>query len=285
MAPTTQRGTRNGRHWILTVPFHLWATYLPPGVTYIRGQLERGGSTGFEHWQIYVCFREKTSLRRVREVFGECHAELTRSEAARAYCWKEESRVDGTQFELGELPFRRNDPTDWAAVRLSAMGGDLGSVPDQIYVRHYNQLRRISQDHLQPMAMARLTSVYWGDTSTGKTRRAYWEAGDDCYFKCPSTKWWDGYRGQNHCIIDDYSGAFDFRSLLRWLDRYPVLVECKGGWLPLRVTQFWITSNLHPLRWYPQMDRESLDALLRRLTVQEEMVLPCWTPPAVTEIE
>lgn len=37
--------------------------------------------------------------------------------------------------------------------------------------------------------------------------------------------------------------------------------------MPLCATSFWITSNLAPKDWYPELDAESLAALLRRLTV------------------
>lgn len=57
--------------------------------------------------------------------------------------------------------------------------------------------------------------------------------------------------------------------MLRWLDRYPVNVEIKGASLPLRADRFWITSNIHPERWYPDVDRETMDALLRRVTLVE----------------
>jgi len=55
--------------------------------------------------------------------------------------------------------------------------------------------------------------------------------------------------------------------MLRWLDRYPVSVEIKGGTRPLLATTFWITSNLHPDDWYPLIDQETKDALNRRLNI------------------
>jgi hypothetical protein len=60
----------------------------------------------------------------IREV-GNGHWEATRSAAAREYVWKEATRVSGTQFEMGELPVRRNDAKDWEAIRESAKNGEL----------------------------------------------------------------------------------------------------------------------------------------------------------------
>lgn len=57
--------------------------------------------------------------------------------------------------------------------------------------------------------------------------------------------------------------------MLRWLDRYPVRVEVKGSSRPLVATKFWITSNVEPRKWYPDLDLETIDALMRRLVVTE----------------
>jgi len=92
---------RQGLYWMLTIPHHLYTPYLPPGCVWSRGQLEQGEG-GFLHWQILSCFRKKISLSGMRGLYGDVHAELTRSEAAVEYVWKEDTRVDGTQFDLGQ---------------------------------------------------------------------------------------------------------------------------------------------------------------------------------------
>lgn len=111
--------------------------------------------------------------------------------------------------------------------------------------------------------------VYWGATGTGKTHRSWVESGLLAYPKDPNTKWWTGYTGQKHVIIDEFRGAINISHILRWLDRYPVYVETKGGSVPLQAERFWITSNLPPNLWYPDLDTNTLAALLRRLTVIE----------------
>jgi hypothetical protein len=254
------------KYWILTIPSECFLPYLPPGLSCIRGQLERGDG-GFLHWQLCVAFCKKVTLTGVRRVFGPYHAEPTRSAAARDYVWKEDTRVEGTQFELGSFDIRRNSPTDWDRIRDLAKSGSLDAIPPDVYVRCFHQLRSIGSAHIQPTAMVRRCSVFWGRTETGKSRRAWAEAGDDAYSKCPRTKWWDGYGNHRHVIIDEFRGTIDISHLLRWLDRYPVRVEVKGGSVPLSAEHFWITSNLNPRLWYPELDSETLEALLRRLNI------------------
>jgi hypothetical protein len=104
-------------------------------------------------------------------------------------------------------------------------------------------------------------------TNLGKSHAAWQEAGNNAYSKDPLTKWWDGYSNQTNVIIDEFRGIIQVAHLLRWFDKYPVSVEKKGGKIPLFATNFWITSNLSPASWYPELDAESYRALERRLII------------------
>lgn len=117
--------------------------------------------------------------------------------------------------------------------------------------------------------MERTCYVYWGATGTGKSRRAWDLAGSDAYSKDPLSKFWCGYAGQKHVVIDEFRGGISISHVLRWLDRYPVNVEIKGSSVPLRATQLWITSNVRPELWYPDLDGPTVEALMRRLTITE----------------
>lgn len=69
--------------------------------------------------------------------------------------------------------------------------------------------------------------------------------------------------------MDEYRGGIDISHLLRWFDRYPVLVEIKGSSVPLVATTIWITSNIWPAEWYPLLDNATMAALNRRLNIVE----------------
>jgi len=86
---------------------------LPENCTWIKGQLEEGAN-GYKHWQViigtnYVIKGYQRNIRRAKicRDFGEQnHYELTRSVAADAYVWKEDTRVPNTQFEVGQKAIR-----------------------------------------------------------------------------------------------------------------------------------------------------------------------------------
>lgn len=252
--------------FLLTIPRDVWTPGLPDGCVYIRGQPEIGES-GYRHWQVLVAFARKVSLTCAKRSFPiETHLEPSRSVAARDYVWKEETR-DGDPFEFGECPLRRNVATDWERIKAHAKDGELDLVPADVYVRYYRTLKQIAADHDQPIGLEKSVFVYYGATGTGKSRRAFEEAGPSAYVKDPRSKFWCGYRGESNVIIDEFRGGIDISHMLRWLDRYPVRVELKGSSSPLNAEKIWITSNLHPDDWYPEIDDETKRALRRRLEI------------------
>jgi len=204
---------RQGIFWLLTVPdpndvcSRLEQGELPAEIVWAKGQKEQGADTAYRHYQLCVAFSKKVSLAAVKGVFGRtCHGELSRSDAASAYCHKEESRV-GEPFELGSKPIQRNSKTDWESVWTAAKSGTLDAVPANIRVVSYHALRAIRSDHSQPVGIERRVHVFWGSTGTGKSRRAWDEAGVGAYSKCPRSKFWDGYQDQEHVVIDEFRGG------------------------------------------------------------------------------
>jgi len=257
-----------GIFWMLTIA-DPWTppTELPAGVAWICGQQEIGEGTGYVHWQIVVAFTTKKRCAGVKGIFGNHHCELTRSAAAIAYVNKEHTGVDGTRFAIGARPIRVNNSIDWESVWVAAKTGDLSTIPARIRLVSYRTIRAIAADHSVARPMERTVNVYWGATGTGKSRRAWEEAGMDAYSKDPRSKFWDGYQDEQHVVIDEFRGGIDIAHMLRWLDRYPVRVEIKGSSRPLVATKIWITTNLPPIAWYPEVDDQSFQALNRRLNL------------------
>lgn len=261
-----------GKYWMLTIPCHEFTPYLPEACEYIKGQLERGNNTNYVHWQILVSFKVKVTRTRVRQIFGAFHAELTRSAAADEYVFKEDTRIENTQFELGTKKLKRNSPKDWELIRENAKQGKFDQVPADVFVRNYASLKKIYVDHLQPVAQEKEVFVFWGRTGAGKSRRAWEEATLQAYPKSPTSIWWCGYSGQENVVIDEFRGQINISHLLRWLDRYPTIVEVKGSSITLSCKRIWITSNLAPHLWYPDLDSETQAALARRFTLVQEFI-------------
>lgn len=143
------------RWWMLTIPAHDFTPVLPDPVRYLKGQLETAES-GFRHWQIVANMKTKCRLGKLKDTFGAtAHCEPTRSEAALAYVWKDDTAVENTRFELGQLPMHKADPKDWDKIYESATRGDLLSIPRDVLCRLYNPLKRIAMDNMTVADMKR----------------------------------------------------------------------------------------------------------------------------------
>lgn len=106
-------------------------------------------------------------------------------------------------------------------------------------------------------------------------------APDTQYWKQRS-QWWDGYEGQPVVVLDDYYAWLPWDTLLRICDRYPLLVETKGGQANFVPKTVIITSNTMPHMWYKE-HAPNWKALERRVTkwiyfyaVDKKMEFPCY---------
>lgn len=109
--------------------------------------------------------------------------------------------------------------------------------------------------------------VRWGPPGTGKTRYVM-ETHNDVYEpimrKC-GTHWWTGYRGQDVILLDEFDGQIPIRDFLRLIDRYPFMMETKGGQTWRLATKIYICSNHNPDTWYPA-EGHQYEKLERRFT-------------------
>lgn len=266
------------RYWILTIPKEAWVIpeELPAGIHYMKGQLEVGAS-GFEHWQLVAYTKKKCTYTKMMSRWPEeAHIEHTRSDEAENYVWKEDTRV-GDQFEIGRKSMKRNNQDDWDEMFDNAKQAKFDDIPADVKIRCWNQFQSIAKYYMSPEDRGEVKShIYWGVAGSGKTHRAKEESGyfdnpEDVYMKIPSTKFWDGYRGQSNVIIDEFDGQINLSHLKVWCDPSGTAcqVEVKGGAVPLKATRFWITSNKDWRQWYPTADSNDLDAIKRRFEIRQ----------------
>lgn len=264
------------RYWILTIPRDDWHynDERPEELTYLKGQLERGEG-GYEHWQLVAYVKKKCTYTKMMKLWPDsAHIEHTRSEDAEDYVWKEDTRI-GEQFEFGKKSIQRNSDKDWDEMFEFAQKGQFDDIPADVKIRCWNQFQSISKYYMAPTDRGVVESqIYWGVAGSGKTHRAKVESGyftspENVYMKIPSTKFWDGYRGQENVIIDEFDGQINLSHIKVWCDPTGTAcqVEIKGGAVPLKATKFWITSNRDWKQWYPNVDPNELDAIKRRFKI------------------
>lgn len=115
-------------------------------------------------------------------------------------------------------------------------------------------------------------TVCYGPPGSGKSRYIYDRFDLGHIWSLPAGRdiWYDGYYGQPIALLDEFSGKASrlaLAQLLRILDRYPIRVPFKGGFIPFVPEQIYVTSNVHPSNWYDYSDRKyHFAALCRRIT-------------------
>lgn len=137
----------------------------------------------------------------------------------------------------------------------------------QILIQHYSSVRNIAKDFMQDVADLNYLPGLWihGKAGCGKSRmaRKYYPG---AYLKNVN-KWWDGYKGEDYVIIDDWDPSHDKVKyhLKIWADRYAFTAEIKGGAIKIRPKWIIITSQYHPYECFT--DIQTFDAIKRRFVI------------------
>lgn len=223
------------------------------------------GEEGTPHLQGYVEFKTNHKLDRLKKLSQRIHWEKRRGTSVEAsdYCKK-----DGDYYEIGELSKpNRGKRTDIDEVRELVNGG--AGMKEVMQVTNSFQAVRFAEKLITHAEKKRTwapeVTWLWGPTGCGKTRRAFEETEGNAWISGRNLKWWDGYDAHENVIIDDFRADFcTFHELLRILDRYPYMVEIKGGTRQLLAKRIYITSCYAPDKVY--QTREDIGQLLRRIT-------------------
>lgn len=220
-------------------------------------QLERGAN-GTEHLQGYVEFSRGLRLASVRSILPTAHWEQAKGTAdqCKEYCTKDDTRIDGPWHvgaPLGGNPGRRSDLVELAeSVKLGATTRDIADNHGASFIKYHRGIDAMRALYAKPRMLTESPEVIyiWGPTGAGKTRIAADVAGSSSYWK-DGSKWWQDYAGEKRVLWDEFRGSHaSLSTILRYCDRYPCRVECKGGSYQLLADTWIFTSNMAPwLLW------------------------------------
>lgn len=282
------------RRWCVTlfaetysVPENPWVT---ANVRYVIGQREIAPETGRKHYQLYVELLRTSRLPGLQQhLFGgvRVHAEPARggADACVEYCTKEDTRDpdgdrvefgarsggQGTRRDLSELRDRMRDAyreggedAAWSAAYDANFGAAIA------YTRGISAYLGRLAGGRAGLGVPPTVEVHVGPTGVGKTHNVYAEAPDVYSIPPPrrgGSVWFPGYQGQASVLIDDFDGdCISMGYMLRLLDRYPLQVEVKGGFVSWQPTRIYITTNLPLHMWYDGVAQQHKFALYRRIT-------------------
>lgn len=132
------------------------------------------------------------------------------------------------------------------------------------YRKSFDEYRRL---RTKKQARQVRVIVLWGKPGTGKTGIVFDTYPDVWISSDPKLQWFDGYRREDVVLLDEYRGEGNSSFLLRLLDRYPLLVPIKGGFIEWCPRLIFICSNMGPPFGHHDVER----ALERRITTVIKM--------------
>lgn len=192
------------------------------------------------HLQGTVVFHDKIRMAAVKKRIPRAHLEPTKAlKQSIEYCKK-----DGNVYEKGEALMSKSEA---AKKGLSerwelAKAGRFEELPPE-NLKHYEYIHRKfmpcqDRDEL-------LNEWRYGESGCGKSSGARRDYGDSLYVK-DTTKWWDGYAGEETVLIEDWdpkTTEYLSRYLKIWTDHYAFKAEVKGGSMTIRPKRVVVTSQ------------------------------------------
>jgi hypothetical protein len=278
----------SARKWIFTLFRYthtqvlLLRSLIEDGIaTHLVLGFESAPTTGLPHIQGYVSFKTTQRGRHYLQnlVGTKMFVEVARNPKACIKYSKKTTNFDeyGQELKQGE----RTDLQNVATLAETAGLADVIEAHPVPYIKFHRGIEKLvcyKENKRQKTTMAMpngdevvgrdmYVSYRYGSTGTGKTHSVWAERADGMVWTGnQDMEWFDGYMGDQCVLFDDFRDCqAKFGYLLRILDKYPMRVPVKGGfvnWLPTRI---YITSDVPPWELYKNVAWNQRKQLFRRI--------------------
>lgn len=266
--------TIQARNWCYTKQGEVDIAF-DDSMSYKISEPEIAPTTQQKHFQGFIIWKVKKTLSGCKKIDGEAHWEATKGSIEQniKYCNKEgKATYSGSLDGCGQGS--RSDLLEVS--RMLKAGNNIGKVVDQqtsTFIKYSNGIIKakyyIDKEKAKEWREV-TTEVYWGETGTGKTKKALLDK-DTYILNAPSNGivWFDGYDGEKTLVLDDFYGWIKQHELLRICDGHPYHCQIKGAYTWAKWTKVIITSNKEASEWY----KDGLsDAMKRRITKYTQFV-------------
>lgn len=246
------------------------------------------GVEGTPHTHIYIYCSSAISFSRLKKLFPPAHFELAKGTSLEnkqyilkigkwADTAKAETSVDGSFFESGECPAerqgQRNDISDLYAMVKEGLSNFeiLEQCPQFLFnVDKIEKVRQVikSEEYKNCRRILEVTYIY-GDTGTGKTRSVMDKYGYCNVYQIQNYEHpFDGYKGQDVIIFEEFRSSLKIQDMLIYLDCYPLMLPCRYADKVACFTKVYIISNISLQEQYNFVQRDNIEtyrAFCRRI--------------------
>lgn len=250
------------------------------------------GENGTYHTHIYIHCSSGLRFSTIKNKFPTAHIEIAKGTAAenRDYIYKEGKWLNSekgttnhrdTHEESGDCPVerqgQRNDLSDLYDMIKDGMTTYqiLESAPQYItYLDKIERVRQVIAEEKFSDEWRNIDTTYiWGVTGTGKTRSVMDKYGyRNVYRVTDYIHPFDGYKGQDVIVFEEFRSNLPIDDMLKYLDGYPVDFPARYANKTACFTKVFIISNedIRTLYRNVQLDKPNTwKAFLRRInTVQ-----------------
>lgn len=252
------------------------------------------GEQGTPHTHVYVVFKNSTMFDTMHRRFYGAHIEQAhgKHQENRDYVRKEgkwlndakhETNLADTFEEWGELPpDRRHSETQADRIVQMIRDGKTNAEILEECPTAYSKIAHIEQTRQTLLAerykdeWRHMNVTYlWGDTAAGKTRSVMEKYGYSKVYRVTDYSHpFDGYKGQDVIIFEEFRSSLAIGDMLNFLDGYPIDLPCRYSNKVACYTNVFIISNISLEQQYPnvQVDNpETWAAFCRRIHHVEHM--------------
>lgn len=239
--------------------------------------------TGKPHWQGYVYYKEKVSIKMSNKLLstGNHHHERCIGDATSNYNY-----IVGPYEKDGKVKPYNPNYKEFGSIPKQGKRVDLDNLKDKLLKGETTITNVLTEDPitfhqygrtLERLDDLRMSGIYrtemttgkwiWGPTGSGKSHQAFENFSPDTHYVYPNDNgWWDNYKQQDIVIFNDFRGELTYNELLQLIDKWPYTVKRRGRPpLPFTSKHVIITSSLPPKKIYRNRDAEdSLQQLYRR---------------------
>lgn len=289
---------KQSRKWLLTINNPIEKGYTHEklieimmqfkGVSYYCMSDEVGLESKTLHTHLFMYSPSGIRFSTVQNRIPHCHIDYCRGTAQQnkdyvfkegkyAGTNKEDTRIDGTQYEYGTVPVerqgRRNDIIDLYDMISNGLSDFqiLDISPDyMLNLNNIRQTRQVIRSEKFKNVFRNLTVTYiYGSTGGGKTRYVMEKYGFENVYRVTNYKHpFDGYMGQDVILFDEFRSSLPLADMLKYLDGYPVVLPCRFYDSFACFSKVYFTTNISLEKQYVSIQRdeiESYKAFLRRI--------------------
>ena len=222
------------------------------------------GETGTYHTHLFIAFKNAVMFSTLKKSFSSAHFEVANgtSKQNRDYIRKEgkwekdkkrETNLVDTFEEFGEMPVERqgsrNDLSDlYDSIKAGKSNFEiLEESPEFLFnIDKVERARQIVRDNEFKNKYRELDVTYmWGDSGSGKTRSVMEKYGyENVYRVTDYDHPFDGYKGQDVLVFEEFRSSLPVGDMLNFLDGYPLDLPCRYSNKVACFTKIYIITNL-----------------------------------------